>query len=339
MYAILINLKWRMTIVWLYQLKPAIVSKWIIPVARPIVWERSQDLPCGSFFEKKTDKTVTCMVCSTTLQYHGGTSSMKEHLKQKHPGDNPFEPSDEKRKQSKLGKALESEHGWVSHGCAGHTLKLCVNADLQITAIKNAVAAGRRLITHFRKSEPALRALRSRQKDMRVDSHNLIQDISTRWNSTYYMMEHLIEQRWPITAVLSDHTVTKASDRYLDLKSEQWELLTALKEVLHPLQVATTYFSAKYNVSVSALYPVLHGLLQSLEPSDDDLSSISTCKTTISSEIRRRHLQSLTTIGYGDNFKELPLIACIVDSRFKWCKFLAAEKHVEIKAALTGLVC
>ena len=24
---------------------------------------------------------------------------MKEHLKRKHPGDNPFEPSDEKRKQ------------------------------------------------------------------------------------------------------------------------------------------------------------------------------------------------------------------------------------------------
>ena len=34
------------------------------------------------------------------------------------------------------GKALESEHGWVSHGCAGHTLQLCVNAGLQITAIK-----------------------------------------------------------------------------------------------------------------------------------------------------------------------------------------------------------
>ena len=53
------------------------------------------------FFEKKTDKTVTCVVCSTMLQYHGGTSSMKEHLKRKHP-DDPFEPYDEKRKERKL---------------------------------------------------------------------------------------------------------------------------------------------------------------------------------------------------------------------------------------------
>ena len=240
------------------------------------------------------------------------------------------------------GKTLESEHGWFSLGYAGHTLQLCVSSGLETTAIKNAISTGRCLTTHFRKSEPALRALRSRQKDMRVESHNLIADVSTRWNSTYYMIERLVEQRWPLTAVLSDHTVTKSSDRWLDLKSEQWELLTALKELLHPLQVATTYLSAEYNVSVSALYPVLHGLLRSLEPSDDDQPCIRTCKSTIffSSEIKRRwNLQSLTSKRSSDMLKEVPLMACIVDPRFKKCKFLAAEKHIEIKAALTALVC
>ena len=75
---------------------------------------------------------------------------------------------------------------------------------------------------------------------MRVDSYNLIQDVSIHWNSTFYMVERIVEQRWSITAVLSDNTVTKSSDKYLDLKSEQWEILSALKELLHPLQVATT---------------------------------------------------------------------------------------------------
>ena len=114
--------------------------------------------------------------------------------------------------------------------------------------------------------------------------------------------------------------VTKASDRYLDLKSEQWELLTALKEVL---QVATTCFSAE---SVSALYPVLHGLLRSLNLlMMTYLPSVHV--RSLSSEIRRWNLQSLTTIGSGDIFKEVSLIACVVDPRFKRCKFLAAEKH------------
>ena len=51
------------------------------------------------------------------------------------------------------------------------------------------------------------------------------------------MINRLVEQRWPIAAVFSDHTVTKASDRYLDLKSEQWKMLIALKDVLHPLHI------------------------------------------------------------------------------------------------------
>ena len=76
-----------------------------------------------------------------------------------------------------------------------------------------------------------------------MEPHQLIR-CKHVWNSTYYMIDLLIEQRWLVTVVLSDHTVTKGSDRYLDMKSEQWETLTALKGLLHPLQVASTYFSA-----------------------------------------------------------------------------------------------
>ena len=44
------------------------------------------------------------------------------------------------------------------------------------------------------------------------------------------------------------------------------DLLKAFKVILHPLQVARTYLSAEYNVSVSALLPVLFGLVKFLEP-------------------------------------------------------------------------
>ena len=32
-------------------------------------------------------------------------------------------------------------------------------------------------------------------------------------------------------------------------------------------------------------------------------------------------------------------MACIIDPRFKECKFLGPEKHIQVKGALTGLVC
>ena len=64
---------------------------------------------------------------------------------------------------------------------------------------------------------------------------NLMNSCVTCWNSAYEMLHHLVKLWWPVTAVLSDSQVTKSSDRYLDLKSEQWELAEELIEVLEIL--------------------------------------------------------------------------------------------------------
>ena len=123
-------------------------------------------------------------------------------------------------------RLLENELGWFSMGCAGHTLQLCVNAGLKVnSSVDQVIAAAHCFVTHFRKSKPSMSALKGRQPDMRTPPHCLIQDVSTRWNSTFFMIECLLEQQWPVTAVLADTSVTKTSDRYLELKSEQWDYL------------------------------------------------------------------------------------------------------------------
>ena len=92
-------------------------------------------------------------------------------------------------------------------------------------------------------------------------------------------------------------------------------------------------------MSSSALYPVLHGLLKSLQCVDNDLPAIQQCKTTVAEEIKQRwKLDSLTSINKGRILKNAPLISCIVDPRFKECKFLGANKQFEVKTALTTLV-
>ena len=40
------------------------------------------------------------------------------------------------------GNTLEEEYGWLSLGCAGHTLQLCVNSGLEIPAISRVIGAG-----------------------------------------------------------------------------------------------------------------------------------------------------------------------------------------------------
>ena len=62
------------------------------------------------------------------------------------------------------GRLFSDKHGWYTEACAGHTLQLCVKAGLQIRMIEVTIAAARRLVKHFRKSDLATSALRKRQE-------------------------------------------------------------------------------------------------------------------------------------------------------------------------------
>ncbi|KAK0154390.1 Zinc finger BED domain-containing protein 4 [Merluccius polli] len=111
---------------------------------------------------------------------------------------------------------LSDNPSWGSLLCGAH-LQLCINAALKQDLICRTIAAGRCLVGNFKKSAKATTALTEKQKQQKVAEHKLIQDVLTGWNSTYSMLEHLLEQRWPVSAVLSDPGTTQQSDRDLDL--------------------------------------------------------------------------------------------------------------------------
>ena len=76
---------------------------------------------------------------------------------------------------------------WNGQGvnCAVHTLQLCVYEGLQIPSIAALLAAGRKLVGHFKHSSKATAALTQKQKQMNMPIKKLIQDCPTRWNSNY----------------------------------------------------------------------------------------------------------------------------------------------------------
>ena len=113
-------------------------------------------------------------------------------------------------------------------------------------------------MTHFKHSVVATTALREQQITMNVPQHSLLQEVATRWNSTYLMYERLAEERWAIYAVIHDDQVTPTNKHYLDLTPEQWDLLLQMLIILKPLQVATAALSY---VSSSLIYPIIHGLI------------------------------------------------------------------------------
>ncbi len=156
---------------------------------------------------------------------------------------------------------LLEECNWKSLNCAAHCLQLCILAGFSISTIDRLLSAAKKIVTHFHHSTVVSEALKQKQAQMGMSCKKLITSCATRWNSTYEMLDRLLKLRWPITAVLSDSEVTKVSDRYLDLKPEQWKLVEDLVTILELFSVATTFFSYEENVSMSAVFPIFYGIL------------------------------------------------------------------------------
>ena len=73
--------------------------------------------------------------------------------------------------------------------CFAHTLQLAIEDCLQQEVIKETSVASRRLIEHFNKSTLASDALENYQTLQGEKPLKLIQDVKTRWNSTFLMFQ------------------------------------------------------------------------------------------------------------------------------------------------------
>ena len=137
------------------------------------------------------------------------------------------------------------------------------------------------------------------------------------------MFELLAEQQVAIYAVMHNVTVTKAEHRHLDLKDDQWELLSQMVTALKPLQMATTVFSFEQNISCSIIYPVINGLLcNHLINSEGDLSAVRRFKQTVAGELERRFAP--TTL---ETARSLPVVCATVDPRYAHLSFLSVEQR------------
>jgi hypothetical protein len=184
-------------------------------------------------------------------------------------------------------RILEERQGVASLRCAGHTIQLIVNHALKEPRINKALGAARSLAGYFHSSDVATLKLKLKQEQMGTAEHKLTQDVAVRWNSSYYMIKRLLEQRWPVTATLSDPEVTNAAKHYLDMKADQWSLLEELQQALEPFEQATVYLSGEAYVTVSVLPPLVKALQKSTQTVFES-ASVTTFQTAAAAEIASR---------------------------------------------------
>lgn len=225
-------------------------------------------------------------------------------------------------------RLLEEKYGWASIRCTGHTLQLVLISALKHQVIAKAIAASRCLVEHFKKSELASTKLKQKQQQMGTPEHKLIQDVSTRWNSTYYMISRLLEQRWPVTATLSDITVTKTCKQYLDLKPDQWSLIEELSTALEPFDCATEYMSGEKYTTISSVPPLVKGLVKSLQHMTFETPGAQAFQQTAVDQLEQRWRNETT---FSDTSHNTVIIGSSLDPRFRKLKFLSSEDSFKVQ--------
>ena len=121
-----------------------------------------------------------------------------------------------------------SDTGYNSLSCFLHTSQLIIHdAIFEQRIMKDIIANCRQITGHFNHSSLAYFKLEELQKQNNLPQHKLIQDVATRWNSTYLMLDRINEQRSALAAYCSEVPNLPVFD------ANKWGLINKCTKILN----------------------------------------------------------------------------------------------------------
>ena len=73
---------------------------------------------------------------------------------------------------------------------------------MQVPQVSKALGCACNIVSHFHHFSKSSYVLKKKQTDLHTDHLSLIQDVVIHWNSTYYMLERIIQLQQPLCAAL-----------------------------------------------------------------------------------------------------------------------------------------
>lgn len=112
----------------------------------------------------------------------------------------------------------------------------------------------RKIVSVFHQSTKLSEYLSEAQKLLNIEQHKLIQDVKTRWNSTYLMIERLYEQLDAINHALTQPDIRR---KYEDLSISEFDKdnIMEIIQVFEPFYNATLELSGCKYVTISIVIP------------------------------------------------------------------------------------
>ncbi|XP_046868451.1 zinc finger BED domain-containing protein 4-like [Drosophila willistoni] len=142
--------------------------------------------------------------------------------------------------------------------CFAHTLNLVVQDALALENVQGILKSTKRIVSFFKSSATAYAKFKIAQGTEKP--HSLLQEVSTRWNSAYYMLQRVLLTRDPLTA-----TLLKCQNAPIPHTENNFRIIQDLCLLLEPFDKATKHVSAAKSVTISLIIPATFALTQSLE--------------------------------------------------------------------------
>ena len=137
---------------------------------------------------------------------------------------------------SNVVKAIQNT-GWPHLFCFAHTLNLIVHSG--INAIKKTLDKVKAIVEYVHKSTVATEKLRATQKQLGLPEARLKQDCPTRWNSTFHMIQSILQSKDAVITTLA------LTNQRLPTTPDEWEEMKQACNILKPFEEVTVEISGE----------------------------------------------------------------------------------------------
>ena len=195
--------------------------------------------------------------------------------------------------------------GWMHVPCFAHTLNLAVSEAIKADpSVQELRSKCRQIVSFFHQSVKATEKLHEIQRQLGISEQELLQEVETRWTSTYHMFQRISDHYQAITTALC-----LSSGNELCLASSDVDMLKATITILKPFEATTTEMSADKCVSISKVIPLARSLEHLTSRITKDIPLVLELKAQM-----RRHFTSLES-------SHLLAMATMLDPRMKKLAF------------------